>query len=328
MGSRRRTVLIVAAAALAAAGATVGVTLAQGERASSPIAGAPATSKPLKGAPPLALELGVRDDAEAQALRRGSRLLDAGRRADAARVFLGLKSLEARVAQIIAQWSTDAGLRGLQTLALEHPDSGLAQLHLGLGLIWVGRSGEAEKAWQLAVERDPDSPYAIRASDLLHVDTPRGLPVFVPSFPQRADFAGLTPRQQLDLLRRRAEEGGWQDRISYGIALERLSRRVSAERQMALAAAAAPDEPEALTAAAFARFSKESPSRAFSQLGPLTERFPRSATIRYHLGVLLLWLGEIEDSRKQLRFAVADGKPGSPVVVAAEGLLAELAKLK
>lgn len=328
MASRQRTVAVVAAVALAAAGATVGVTLAQSDKASSPVAGAAATSKPLAGEPPLVLELGVRDDAEAVALRRGSQLLDAGKRAQAAKVFLAWHSLEAQVAQILAQWSSDAGLRGLQALALEHAESGLVQLHLGLGLVWVGRIGDAEKAWRLAVQKDPDSAYAIRASDLLHPNTPRGLPTFVPSFADPQGLEGLTPRQQLDLLRRRAGQGGWRERIAYGIALERLSRRVSAEREMALAAAAAPSEPEALAAAAFARFSKEDPSRAFSQLGPLAQRFPKSATIRYHLGVLLLWLGEIDNSRKQLRLAVADGQKGTAVVTAAQAVLTELAKVK
>ena len=325
---RQRTVAIVAAASLAAAGVTVGVTLAQSDRAQLPIAGAPAVGKPLAGAPPLVLELGVRDDAEARALRSAARLLQAGKRVDAARQFSLYHSLAAQVAQIVAQWSPDAGLRGLQALALEHPDSGLVQLHLGLALIWVGRVAEANKAWRLAVEKDPDTPSAVRAGDLLHPDLPRGLPVFVPSFPDLPGLDGLAPAAQLALLKRRAEQGGAHDRIAYGIALQRLERRVSAEGQLALAAAAAPDDPEALAAAAFGRFDKERPERAFSQLGPLAKRFPRSATIRYHLGVLLLWLGQIDQARKELRLAVGGGRQGEAVIDAAQALLAELAKLK
>lgn len=321
--------VLVAAAAIAVAGATVGVTLAQSDKAASPVAGAAATSKPLEGDPPLVLELGVRDDKEAQALRRGSSLLDQGKRVEAAKVFLDWHSLDAQVAQIVAQWSPDAGLRGLQALALEHPDSALAQLHLGLGLVWVGRIGDAEKAWRTAVQKDPDSPYAIRAADLLHPNTPRGLPVFVPSFPTPGGLDGLSPAQQLAKLKELADSsGGWQERIAYGIALERLAMRVSAERQMALAASAAPDNVEALTAAAFSRFDKEQPVRAFSQLGPLSKRFPKSAIVRYHLGVLLLWMGDVDGSRKQLRSAVQDGPATAPVVQAATQVLAQLAKLK
>lgn len=325
---RQRTIALVAAASLATAGVTVGVTLAQSDRAKTAVAGAPVVGKPLTGAPPLVLELGVRDDAEARALRAASQLLVAGKRVDAARRFSLYHSLDAQVAQIVAQWSPDAGLRGLQALALEHPDSGLVQLQLGLALVWVGRVVEAEKAWRLALARDPDTAYAVRAADLLHPDLPRGLPAFIPSFPNPLGLDGLAPPAQLALLARRAARGGAHDRISYGVALQRLEQRVSAERQLALAAAAAPNDPEALAAAAFGRFDKERPERAFSQLGPLAKRFPRSATIRYHLGVLLLWLGEIDQARKELRLAVADGRKGQAVVDAARQLLAELAKLK
>ena len=328
MTPRQRTVALVAAASLAAAGVTVGVTLAQSDASKTAVAGAPVVGKPLTGAPPLVLELGARDDAEARALRVASRLLAAGKRSDAARQFSLYPSLDAQVAQIIAQWSPDAGLRGLQALALEHSDSGLVQLHLGLALVWVGRVAEAEKAWRLALEKDPDTAYAVRAADLLHPDLPRGLPTFIPSFPNPPGLDGLAPPAQLALLARRAAQGGAHDRISYGVALQRLGQRVSAERQLALAAAAAPNDPEALAAAAFGRFDKEQPERAFSQLGPLAKRFPRSATIRYHLGVLLLWLGEIDPARKQLRAAVADGRKGQAVVDAAQAVLAELAKLK
>lgn len=325
---RQRTAVIVVATSLAAAGVTVGVTLAQSDSARTPIAGAPVVGKPLEGALPLVLDLGLRDDAEARALRSAARLVQAGKRVEAARQISLYHSLDAQVAQIVAQWSPDAGLRGLQALALEHPDSGLVQLHLGLALVWVGRVAEAEKAWRLAAARDPDTAYAVRAADLLHPELPRGLPGFIPSFPDLPGVDGLAAAAQLALLQRRAEQGGVHDRIAYGIVLERLERRVSAERQFALAAAAAPDDPEALAAAAFGRFDKEHPERAFSQLGPLAKRFPHSATIRYHLGVLLLWLGQIDQARVELRLAVADGRQGEAVVDAAQALLGELAKLK
>lgn len=328
MSPRQRTVAIVAAISVAAAGATVGVTLLQSHRAGTPIAGAPVVGKPLKGDPPLVLDLGVRDDAEARALRQASRQLDAGQRQAAARTLIPLHSLDAQVAQVIAQWSPDAGLRALQALSLEHPDSGLVQLHLGLGLVWVGRVSEGEAAWRRAIAKDPDSPAAVHAGDLLHASLPRGLPVFVPSFPDPTGLEGMTPAAKLEELRRRAARGGPHERIAYGVALQQLMHRVSAERQFALAAAAAPGDPEALAAAAFGRFDKEQPARAFSQLGPLAKRFPHSATIRYHLGVLLLWLGQVEPARKELRLAVRDGRQGTTVVDAARAVLAELAKLK
>ena len=116
--------------------------------------------------------------------------------------------------------------------------------------------------------------------------------------------------------------------LVYGIALERLNRRISAQHQLQLAGAAAPDNPEALTAAAFGQFDKENPSVAFSKLGPLTQRFPKVATVRYHLGVLLLWLGEVKNARKELALAVSYGTPGTAIVTSAKAVLAELAKIK
>jgi len=67
----RRRYLITAAVALAAAGVTVGLTLAT--RTTPP--------KPHKqaGRPPLVLDFGVRTDAEAVALRRAADLYDAGK---------------------------------------------------------------------------------------------------------------------------------------------------------------------------------------------------------------------------------------------------------
>jgi hypothetical protein len=42
---------------------------------------------------------------------------------------------------------------------------------------------------------------------------------------------------------------------------------------------------------------------AFSRLGPLTRRFPHAATVRFHLGLLLLWSGEVGQAKRQLGLA-------------------------
>jgi hypothetical protein len=69
----------------------------------------------------------------------------------------------------------------------------------------------------------------------------------------------------------------------------------------------APDDPETLTAAAVARFDKDEPAAAFSRLGPLTRRFPRVQTVRFHLGLLLVWIGDAEGAKRQLRQVQALG---------------------
>ncbi|HJU48828.1 MAG TPA: hypothetical protein VJ689_11870, partial [Gaiellaceae bacterium] len=65
----------------------------------------------------------------------------------------------------------------------------------------------------------------------------------------------------------------------------------------------APRDAEAQVAAAVGRFDKARPAEAFSRLGPLTRRFPRAATVRFHLGLLLLWSGEVKEAKRQLQLA-------------------------
>ena len=38
-----------------------------------------------------------------------------------------------------------------------------------------------------------------------------------------------------------------------------------------------------------ARLDKTHPERAFSRLGPLSRRYPHASTVRFHLGLLLLY---------------------------------------
>ena len=92
------------------------------------------------GAPPLTLELGVRADPEAVALRRAGRLYADGRRLEAGRTFARYDSLEARVGQAFATWP-DGTVDRLNRLAGLHPQKAVVQLNLGVALFWAGLSG-------------------------------------------------------------------------------------------------------------------------------------------------------------------------------------------
>src|ERR671937_1726918 len=105
---------------------------------------------------------------------------------------------------------------------------------------------------------------------------PPGLPLFVPSFPSPPALAHLSPPEQLAFLERGAREGGAHAKLLYGVALQRLDRPLSAEREFAAAAALAPHDADAQTAAAVGRFTKDHPERAFSRLGPLATTFPHA----------------------------------------------------
>lgn len=307
MSPRTRVLLLTALAALAAAGGAVGITLAttRGEHRTE------AAPKPRPGSPPLALDFGVRVDAEAQQLRRATRLYDRGRANEALAIFRRYRSLAARVGAAYATWP-DGALERLRALAREHPRSALVRLHLGVALLWGRRGVAAADAWRTAERAEPDTPYAVRAADFLHPRLAPGLPPFVPSFGLPPAVARLPPDRQLAALARRARDGGAHAKLLYGVALQRLRRPVSARRQFAAAAAAAPGDPQAQVAAAVGRFDKDAPQRAFARLGPLTRRFPKAPTVRFHLGLLLLWLGDVRDARAQLRRAVAEA-PGTPL---------------
>jgi tetratricopeptide (TPR) repeat protein len=316
----------VALAAVAAAGLVVGITqLTDHGSGASASTGTTAFSKPRAGTPPLALDLGLREDAEAVALRRASRLLAAGKRAQAEAVFARYGSLQAKMGATFAAWGPGA-LERVQALARAHPDSAFAQLHLGIALLWAGRDSETTAPWRAAVQRDPDTASAVRASDFLHPRTPPGSPFFAPSFGTPPAIASLRPvSRQYAALEQAASRPDAHAKILWGIALQRLGRPISAERQFAAAARLAPNDPEALTAAAVGRFTKDDPARAFSRLGPLTRRFPHAATVRFHLGLLLIWIGDFEGAKRQLRLAQADGR-GSQLGKEATGLLATLEK--
>jgi tetratricopeptide (TPR) repeat protein len=267
----------------------------------------------------------VREDAEARGLRRALRLYDARRAREAGDAFRRLGSVQARVGEAFAAWPDDS-LAALERLAQAHTRSAVVLVNLGIARFWAGHEN-ANDAWRQAVARDPDSEAAVRASDLLHPDSPRGLPVFVPSFAPPSSLARLSPDRQLAALARAARSDEVRARLLYGVALQRLGRPLSAEREYAAAAALAPQNAEAQVAAAVGRYTKDHPERAFGRLGPLTRRFQRAPTVRFHLGLLLLWLGRVEEAKTQLRIARALG-PKTPLGTEANRFLERLENIR
>jgi hypothetical protein len=120
----------------------------------------------------------------------------------------------------------------------------------------------------------------------LHPRSPPGLPFFVPE----GELASPADRE-----------------FRRGLILQRSGRPDSAERAFAAAARSAPDDPQAQVAAAVARFRKDRPERGFSALGPLVRRFPQAQTVRFHLGLLSIWINDFAQARRQLGLAKAMG---------------------
>jgi hypothetical protein len=190
----------------------------------------------------------------------------------------------------------------LNALAASHPRSAFVRLHLGLAYYSTRQDAAAVRAWRGAEHVDADTPSAVAAQTLLHPDLPPGLPFFVPA--ERLD-----PRARPLLVR--------------GIELQRAGRPVSAERAFAAAARAAPEDPQAQVAAALGRYTKDHPERAFSRLGPLLLRFPHAQTVRFHLGLLSIFIRDFAQAKRELRLARAEA-PGTRLGREAETLLASL----
>jgi Flp pilus assembly protein TadD len=203
------------------------------------------------------------------------------------------------VREALAAWPAGTARR-LRILAARYPASGLVRLELGLALALSGETDEADRVWREAERVQPDSPSAVRAEDFRHPNTPPGLPPFLPTFHRASE------QRELHLLR--------------GIGFQQALRPVSAEREFAAAVRAAPNDPEALTAAAVGLYDKDRPVRAFSRLGPLVRRFPHAQTVRFHLGLLLIYFGDVPRARKELALARAQG-PRTPLGKRAQKLL-------
>ena len=298
--------LVAAVSAAAVAVVAVAVVSSNGDSATTTVA----TPELREGRPPLSLALGFRTDAESRDLARGAALYQRGDTGAAASLFAKHDSLDAKVASALAAWP-EGSLDRLEQLAKLYPEIAVVQLHLGLARLWANE-GDPVAAWRAVIDAEPDTPYAIVAGNLLHPQLPRGLPAFIPSFAASPEITRLAPARQLAALRRAAERGGVRERLLYGVGLQRVGRPISASRVFTSAARRAPGDVEAKVADAVGRFDKDAPERAFGRLGPLTRTYPNEPSVRFHLGVLLLWTGRIESAQRQFRLA-ARSRPGSPL---------------
>lgn len=319
---RRRVVVFVAAAAALAAGAVVGVTVFQTHGEHTTVPGAVTKARP--GPPPLQLEFSLAESPEARALARAETLLDKERQpAQAAAIFRRYHSLEAQLGALFAGWQGPRSLQAVKRLVVAHPHEPAALLNLGWADYQAGRNADAVAAWRKTASEFPDSPYGVDAEDALHPATIPGLPIIVTGLVPPDSIGSLPPARQLAALQRAAAKDDPRAKIVYGAALWNLRRPLSAERQFAAAAKLTPHDPLARTLAAVGLFSKASPVRSFGRLGPLTGVFPHSAAVQFHLGVLLLYVGERTKAAKHFSAALADG-PQSPYAKPARTLLTSL----
>jgi predicted Zn-dependent protease len=169
----------------------------------------------------------------------------------------------------------------LEPIAQQAPKDPVVQFNFGTALFCAGYGTDAAQAYRQAKTAGYDTYYEMRADQILH-----------PQFFQPQD--GLYPifqPQHADPL------------LVQGVILQRRGEQHSAEKLYARAARLQPGNDEAQVAAAVGRFNEDDLSASFSRLGPLVKRFPRSQSVRYHLGLLLAWTGQRDEAIKEFRFA-------------------------
>jgi hypothetical protein len=190
----------------------------------------------------------------------------------------------------------------METLGQEYRKDPVVQLYLGIALVWAGYDADATPVLEHVKAKGVgwDTQWEIQADNLLY-------PQYFPDDPR------FTPIGSDPLLRR-------------GAVLQAQGHQHSAEHLYLLAAKRAPRDAEAQVAAAVGRFDKSNLSASFSRLGPLTQRFPRSQSVRYYLGLLLAWTGQRALAVVQFRDTVTLGK-GTSLGLSAQAFLAQIKKL-
>jgi len=166
----------------------------------------------------------------------------------------------------------------LETLAQQHPDDPVVQFNDATALYCAGYLDDAAVAYRQAKRVGLDTVYRIDVDNLLH---PQYFQLGYPPF----EYFGADPL------------------LIQGQRYQRQGRMVSAERVWARAARLRPGSADAQVAAAVGRFDMDDLTASFSRLGPLVRRFPRSQSVRLHLGLLLVWTGQRELALKELRAA-------------------------
>ena len=225
---------------------------------------------------------------------------------EAEKLFARHNSLEARVGESFSNWpnGTVAGLTQLSGL---HPKSAAVQLNLGIARFWAGEGG-AEDAWKSAASLEPDTAYARDGRQ----PAPPGLRAQPADLRPVDGGAGRRPQARRAGAARAARApraDGHGSPIACSTA-SRCSGSASSGRPSA-SSRRPPGRRRTIRRRAWQRPSGCStrPTRRRRSPGSGRSRatFPKAATVRFHLGLLLLWSGQVKEARRQLEL-VHDGR--------------------
>jgi tetratricopeptide (TPR) repeat protein len=200
-------------------------------------------------------------------------------------IVAGVDSKNADAVRAAFRHPPKEAARLLQPLAEESPDDPVVLYNEGTALLCAGYLDDGYQVLRQAKKAGRDTQYQVAADNLLHPQFFRnGYPPF--------EYAGSDPL------------------LVQGQIQQRQFHQETAERLWAKAARLHPNDPDAQVAAAVGRFDMDDLSASFSRLGPLVKRFPKSQTVRFHLGLLLAWTGQRDLAVKEFRAARALG-PGT-----------------
>ncbi len=197
----------------------------------------------------------------------------------------------------------------MNRLAGLHPQDAVVQLNLGVALFWAGLPG-AEDAWRAAAASEPDTAYAVVAGNLLHPDYAKGLPDLRHDDTAAECAGGPDSRRNSSSCSAAAPSEA--SRESCCTASRCSGSACSARRSESSCRRRArrPETPRRRWRRPWAASTRHGRRRRSRGSGPLTRRFPDRATVRFHLGLLLLWSGEVKEARTQLVRATTV-EPGS-----------------
>jgi len=190
--------------------------------------------------------------------------------------------------------------QALEPLANENPGDPVVLFNEGTMLYCAGYLDDAARAFRQAKKAGRDTFYRVKVDNLLHPQ------FFTDGYPI-LQYYGRDPL------------------LVQGQLQQRQYHQVSAEKLYARAAKLHPDDAEAQVAAAVGRFDMDDLNASFSRLGPLVKRFPKSQSVRFHLGLLLAWTGQRDLAVKEFRQARALGpatKFGKDAAAFLRGLVA------
>ena len=312
----RQRLAVLLGLAVVAAGVIVAVALQSSDEpvrasAASTGAAAPLSGLPLVALPPVteataadrldALQsLATKDPTRSDVqMAIGAEQLVRGDGAAATAAFTSARKLgdpAADVALIVAGYNPktpDATVSRLELLAATSP---FARYELGVVQLWAGRLAPATTALKAVRDADPESFYGVKADDLLHPTMQPGYPLFVPADPP-PDGATAETLQAAAA----AAPDDAKAQLQWGSSLQSAGHRKEALAVYRQALKADPTSIEAQVALAVAAFSKDDAAKAFGTVGPLVRDHAGDPSPRFHLAMMLLWIGQPDKAQAEFR---------------------------